>query len=243
MRRLLPTPAAEIDAYDLYRPADPLAPVLRLDMVAAADGAATDADDRTAGLGGPGDLEVFRSLRALADVILVGAGTVRAEGYGPHRLSQAMAARRAADGRSGPAPLAVVTRAVDLDFAAPLFTETAVPTIVVTCAAAPRDRRDAAAKAGRLIVAGDTHVDLGMALRVLRDDFGLPHVLCEGGPTLNATLLTAGLVDELCLSLAPRLIGGRPRRIVAEAGPGADLRLVALAESDGELYLRYEVIR
>lgn len=238
MRRLLPDPAETVDPYDAYR-VDQSKPLLRLNMVLSADGRATDRDERTAGLGGEGDHEVFRTLRALADGILVGAGTVRAEGYGPHRLRPDLAERRAADARPLAAPIIVVSRSLELDYASPLFTEAASPTVVLTCDAAPEDRRSAAAHAGVLVIAGDDDVDLPVAIALLREKFGLLHLLCEGGPALNGPLLDAGLVDELCLTLAPTLVGTPGPTLVSQMTTSTTLDLLHVLESDGELYLRY----
>ena len=239
MRQLLPCPA-EADPYDAYRPAR--TSMLRLNMVASADGAAIDERGGTGDLGGKGDLLVFRALRAHADAILVGAGTVRAEGYGPHRLTSAVAQRRRASGRVDPAVMVVVTATIDLDLAAPLFTEAVTPTVVLTCAAAPAERRKAAAAAGRLLVVGDERVDLARGIALLRSELGAGQVLCEGGPNLNSQLLAAGLVDELCLTVAPALLGGDGPRIVRGLSTRVSLGLIAACECDGELYLRYEVM-
>lgn len=241
MRRLLPPPIADVTAYDAYRPADPHAPLLRLDMVASVDGAVTRADGRSGGLGGPGDLAVFAALRALADGVLVGAGTVRAEGYGPHRLHPDLAARRRADGRTEPAAIVVVSRSLALDYDAPLFTEAQTPTVVLTCAAAPAERRAAAAAAGRVVVAGDAEVDLVAGVAALRDELGLVSLVCEGGPALNAALLEAGLVDELCVTVAPWLVAGGHGRLAGELAADRRLELLQVCEQDGELYLRYRV--
>lgn len=243
VRRLLPEPACDPDPYELARPPVPLgAPWLRVNFVVSADGSATDERGRSGGLGGPGDRALFHAQRAHADGVLVGAGTTRAEGYGPHRPSPDLAARRAADGRPEPAAIAVVSRSLRLDLDAPLFRAAATPTVVVTCAAAPPERRAAAARAGRLVVAGDERVDLAEALRLLRAEHGLATVLCEGGPALTAGLLAAGLVDELCLTIAPVLVGEGVRLVPRLDGRvGLDLTRVATADSD--LYLAYRLVR
>lgn len=240
MQQLLPDRASGVEAYEAYRPHDPHAPFLRVNMVTSVDGAATDEHGRTGALGGETDTEIFRALRALADAILVGAGTVRAEGYGPHRLRADLRERRQADGRDSPAPIVVVSRSLELDYAGPLFTEADVPTVVLTCEAAPTDRRRQAERAGRVLVSGGEEVDLAAGLERLRTDEGLAHVVCEGGPCLNVPLFAASLVDELCITFAPRLIGEGPR-ILRELGRPRDLDLVSLCEQDGELYARYAV--
>lgn len=241
MRSLLPTAAEDIDVYGAVRP--PRRRWLRVNFVESLDGAVVAAQGRSGGLGGAGDHAVFHALRALADVVLVGAGTAREEGYGPHRPGPELAARRAADGRTGPAAIALVSGKLDLDPAARVFTEAVTPTIVLTAAASPEDRRRALAEVARVVVVGDEHVDLAEGLRRLRDDLGLDSVLCEGGPTLAGSLFSAGLVDELCVTLAPALVGGGGPRIVERLAGRVGLRLTRALEQDAELLLGYEVSR
>lgn len=241
MRQLLPDIVDDVAPYDAYRPSGAPPSFLRVNMVSSADGAATDEHGHTAGLGGHGDREVFRTLRALADGILVGAGTVRVEDYGPHRVRADLRARRQADGRTEPAPIVVVSRSLQLDFSAPLFTEAAVPTVVLTCEAAPSERRAEAARSGRVMVAGGEQVDVVDAVGRLRSELGMAHLLCEGGPTLNVPLFAAGLVDELCLTLSPRLVGGHGPRILRDLDRPRDLELRALYEDGQELFVRYGV--
>lgn len=240
MRQLLPEPVDALDVYQAYRPDDPRAPLVRVNMIVSVDGSATDERGRSGGLSGTGDQEVFRTLRALADVILVGAGTARVEGYGPHRLRADLRARREADGRQDPAPVVVVSRSLQLDLDAPLFTEAEVRTIVLTCQAAASERVRAVRRAGRVLVAGTADVDVRAGLSLLQHDLGLRHVLCEGGPTLNESMFRAEAVDELCLTISPRLIGTGPSLL-----PGLDrperCRLLQLSEENGEVYLRYAV--
>lgn len=241
MRQLLPEPVADIEPYDAYRPGDPSVPRLRLNMVASADGRAVDARGRTAGLTGPADRAVFSALRALADVIMVGAGTVRAEGYGPHRLKPELGARRRADGRQRPAPIIVVSRSLDLDVSSRLFTEAVSPTMILTCAAAPPDRRRLLSAHTPLLICGDDEVDIASGLRLLASEHGLNQVLCEGGPTLNTTLLRAGVVDELCLTLSPLVSGTEGPTMIRRSVPGRRLELLRLLEQDGELLMHYRL--
>lgn len=238
VRQLLPHPAEDIDLYEAYRPDGPL---VRLNMVMSADGAVTDSRGRAGGLGGAGDREVFRTLRAHADAIVVGAGTARTEGYGPHRLTAALAARRRADGRAAPAAIVVVSRSLLLDPAAPLFVAAETPTIVLTSRAADPERVRAVERVGRMLVAGDDEVDLPAGLAALCDAFGYAQILCEGGPLLNAGLLAHGLVDELCLTVGPLLAGDAGPRFARGLAATVDLTLTAAIEDDGELFLRYLV--
>jgi len=241
MRRLLPTAAEGIDVYDAVRP--PAGHWVRVNFVESLDGGVVDAEGRSGGLGGAGDHAVFHALRAHADVVLVGAGTARQERYGPHRPGPELAARRAADGRTAPAAIALVSGKLDLDPRAALFTQAVTPTIVLTSAASPADERRALAEVARVMVAGDEHVDLAEGLRQLRADLGLDSVLCEGGPSLAGSLFSAGLADELCLTLAPALVGAGGPRIVERLAGRVDLRLTRLLEAEGELLLAYEVAR
>jgi riboflavin biosynthesis pyrimidine reductase len=228
MRRLLPDPVDPVDPAEVYadRPSAEGRPAVRLNMIESVDGAAV-VEGRSGGLGGPADRRLYDLLRSLADVVLVGAGTVRAERYGP---------------TSPPGPaIAVVSRQLDLDWEARLFAEARVRPIVLTCAAAPVDRRARASEVADVVVAGERYVDLSLALLALGER-GARHVLAEGGPTLNGQLAAAGLLDELCLTLSPTLVGGGDlRRIVAgvplPATRGLSLR--SACEEDGFLFLRY----
>jgi riboflavin biosynthesis pyrimidine reductase len=237
MRRLLPRPAADVDPYEAY--ADVPARWLRVGMVMSADGSATDEERWTDRLGGAADFRVFRTLRALCDGIIVGAATVRTGRLGPHRLSAELRARR---GR-GPAPMVVVSRSLRLDWTLPIFSSARARTVVVTCAEGMRAAGGAAPgrEAGvDTVVAGDSEVDLAAALAELRDRLGLCHLLCEGGPTLAAGLIAAGLVDELCLSVAPTLLGTRGHTPLLGALPARrEMELRAAYADDGVVFLRY----
>ncbi|GAA5080184.1 riboflavin biosynthesis pyrimidine reductase [Thermocatellispora tengchongensis] len=237
MRRIFPTQeSGEVDLATAYAyPAD--RPWLRLNMVASADGGAW-LKGLSGGLSGPADKRVFGVLRGLADVVLAGAATVRAEGYGPARPRESWRALR--EGRPAVPPVAVVTRGLGLDLGGPLFTEAApgARTIVITCEAAPAGRRAQAAAVADVVVAGAERVDLALALEALRER-GLTRVLCEGGPRLNGQLAAAGLVDELCLTCAPVLVGGAAARVLN--GPDCEVRLglAHILEEDGYLFARY----
>ena len=244
MRVLLPPPAAgqpaaELDNYELAALYEFPGPRwLRANMVASADGAGF-LEGRTAALSTPADMRLFGLLRVLADMVLVGAGTARTEEYKPARRRPSLEDLRA--GRPPTVPIAVVSRKLDLDFAAPLFTG-APPdarTIVITCAGSPDDQRAAAARVADVIVAGETAVDLEEAVAALRDR-GLGQVLCEGGPHLLGQLAAEGLLDELCLTVTPLLAGPGPTRVVAGAPfPPRPMTLAHVLTEDGELFCRY----
>jgi riboflavin biosynthesis pyrimidine reductase len=243
MRALLPDPRPiddEASLAEAYRAPD--GRFLRVNFIASLDGATTVAG-RSAGLQMPGDLRVFRMLRALGDVILVGAGTALAEGYGPMEDDPAVVRLRAALGRPETAPMAVVSRRASV----PLDTRLiggAAPSLLVTCEAADPVRRAELQAAGmEVLVCGGTDVDLPLAVRTLVER-GLPHITCEGGPTLLRSLLAAGVVDELDLSISPALVGGEVRLVGDFPLPDvARLDLTGLLEEDGMLFARYGVRR
>lgn len=216
-------------------------PWLRGNMVSTLDGAAQH-EGRSQPISCPADMRVFGVLRALADAVVVGAETVRREGYRPARARAEFAAAREAAGQ-GPAPaIAVVSASLDLDFSLPLFTSPLVPTLVLTGAGADPERVAAAEKAGaRVVVAGEgAGVDPGRAVHALA---GLGHtrLLTEGGPRLLGQLIAADVLDELCLTLSPMLTAGDAQRIAG--GPSVTLpqrfTLSSMVEEDGFLFTRY----
>ncbi|MBC7372706.1 MAG: dihydrofolate reductase family protein [Frankiales bacterium] len=223
------------DLLELYDPGEKV--VLRGGFVLSADGAVA-ADGSSRPLQTPADQLAYASLRAVADAVVVGAGTARAEDYGPVRHRRAAAAWRAAH-RRAPAPLVLVTRGADLDPLARCFTGD-VPTLVVTCAAA----RPSAAlrRVADVVIAGDDDVDLPALVAALHAR-GLTRLLCEGGPTLLTALLGAGLVDELCLTLSPLLIGTAPTLLTMTLPVPVRLQLRHLVDGgDGSLLARYAII-
>ncbi|MFI9271654.1 pyrimidine reductase family protein [Kitasatospora sp. NPDC052896] len=212
---------------------------LRANMVAGLDGAARLAG-LSEGLSGAADKRIFGVLRALSDVVLVGAETVRAEGYRPARArAEFAAARRAADQAPAPA-IAVVSRSLRLDLDAPLFTSPVVRTVVITTEDAPAEARAAVAELADVIAVGRGSVDLPAAVAALTAR-GWTRQLTEGGPRLLGSLADEGLLDELCLSLAPLLTGGDAPRIVTGPEPARAqrMRLVSLIEEKGFLFTRY----
>jgi len=244
MRRLLPPAAGQatlddaglIEAYRL-----PEGRSLRVNFIASLDGAAT-VDGLSEGLGSAGDRRVFRVLRALTDVVLVGHGTAAAEGYRPVGADSPVGKIRASIGQPPALPIAVVSRQASLDPQSRLGGDPG--TLLVTCAAADPGRRAALEAAGvTVLVCGDDDVDLPLALDRLAER-GFEQVLCEGGPTLFHAALTAGVVDELALSLAPALVGsGNTRLLDAGLPDKVDLGLRQILEEDGVLFTRYGIHR
>lgn len=215
---------------------------LRANMVSSLDGAAQH-DGRSQSISNETDMRIFGTLRALADVVVVGAETVRLEGYRPARAREAFAARREAAGQSPAPAIAVVSAGLDLDFSLPLFTSPLEPTLVLTGAGAPSDRIAAAREAGAsVVIAGDAaRVDPARAVRELAA-LGFRRLLTEGGPRMLGQFLVAGVLDELCLTLSPVLTSGDAQRIVGGPGLAVPERfgLASLLEEDGFLFARYQ---
>jgi riboflavin biosynthesis pyrimidine reductase len=207
---------------DLYAYPDPLpgAGWVRANMISTLDGSATGDDGLSGTLGGAADRAVFGVLRGLADVILVGAGTVRSEGYGPPAAKPEFAERRMAAGQAEAPVLAIVTRSGRLPSDAGLFSGP-TPSYVITTASADTAGLRAIAGGDRVVVGGETELDLHDAVKVLAGR-GLRRVLLEGGPQLLAAALAAGRVDELCLTWSPVLVGGEGPRIAV--GPASRCR-------------------
>lgn len=233
---------------------DPLAPYLAVDrsrprhecwvtghMVAGLDGTAA-VDGRVGPLSTRPDQALYRAMREIADIVMVGAETVRREGFGPVRLPEAAQARRRSLGKPSLPPVAVVSRSLDLDWTSRVFT--AVPedarTHVLTCATAEPGRLAEARGAAVVVVAGEERVEPGAALRALAD-LGHRVVLCEGGPTWLGEVVAADRLDELCLSISP-LMGGDPLPVsITPPGSGmAAFELEGVMAQDDTLFLRYE---
>lgn len=252
MRMLLPDPTGELSDADLDAAyswpgwPDPT-PWLRANMVSTVDGAGRSPDGLSAGISSDADRRVFGRLRGLADAVLVGAGTARAEGYRPAQAKADFVERRRAAGQREVPVIVVVSRSLHLDLAAPLYTEAHERTVVVTCASSDADARRRAAEVADVVVAGDDEVDLRAALDALRER-GLTRIHAEGGPTLLADLVAVDLLDELLLTVSPVLAGGSyadgteiPRVLAGAALPGAprSLQLQHLLEDDGSLFLSW----
>lgn len=215
-------------------------PYVVVNMVASADGAIA-VEGRTAAMSSEGDRFVFHHLRSLADVILVGAQTVRAERYGPPKVSDERQADRLARGQERLPRIAVVSGSLDLDWTMPLFTDGRSRPYVVAPASADPDRLARAAEVADVVVVGEARVDVAAALARFHAD-GHGFVLCEGGPTLNGELALVGAIDELCLTIAPVLVGGSSRTGILGATVLPDvlgLSVAHLLEEDGNQFFRY----
>jgi riboflavin-specific deaminase-like protein len=246
MRRLFPAPR-DLDLAEVYagltlEPGRDRASVA-VGMVASVDGGAV-LDGVTATLGGAADRVAFGRLRAACDAVLVGAGTVRDEDYGPPQGSGQRRADREARGLAPVPRLVVVTDRLALEPDHRVFSDPSNRPLVVTNRRAPEHAARRLAGVAELVRLGESTVDLVALLRHL-PTLGLSRVLCEGGPSLNAALLERDLVDEVFVTLAPVVFAGPAPRIAAGAVVAGirDLELVSVHEHASELLLRYRRAR
>ncbi|MGC2942223.1 MULTISPECIES: dihydrofolate reductase family protein [unclassified Brevibacterium] len=233
---------------------DPLTPYLEVDraqprhecwvtghMVAGLDGTAA-IHGRVGALSTAPDQDLFRRMRQIADVVMVGAQTVRNEGYAPMWMAEDALVRRRARGQSEMPPVAVVSRSLDLDWSSQVFAGAPdhARTIVITCAKADPQRLATAEQAATIIIAGEDRVEPAKALQALAG-LGYRVVLCEGGPRWLGELVAADRLDELSLSISPMM--GGDELPVSIAPPGADIAQFSLKSTmvdDDTLFLRYE---
>jgi riboflavin biosynthesis pyrimidine reductase len=225
MRRLLPDPGPTTveEQLDSYRPWEETRdgrPFVAMNFAVTVDGRAT-----IGGVSGPigseTDTAMLAGLRTRFDAVMIGAGTMRAEQYGP---------------LSGDRLLVIVSGSLDLPWDAPLFADGGAGALVFTASDAEPPQTASALR----VVRHEGAVDIGAALRHLREEHGVRAVLSEGGPRLHAEMQAADLVDELFLTTAPKLAGGAAPRILEGELPEVErLELAWLLEEDGELFARY----
>ena len=227
------------DILALYAVPDRSSPWLRVNFVSSVDGASTSGG-LSAGLGSAADRRVFDLLRRHSDVVIVGAGTVRAEGYGPMRLDDDAAEWRISNGLAPHPVFAIVSASLNLDPASRIFTEAPVRPLVITVEDAPKDRLPEIARVADVLVAGRSAVDTALMRRLLAQR-GLLQMHSEGGPRLFADLIRDDAVDELCLTVASVLEGPGAPRIVA--GHAFDARrafdVAHVLNAEDTLLLRY----
>ncbi len=239
MHRLWPDPdPAPLDDAALSALYEPAGPGLRMNFVTSVDGA-VEIEGRSAGLGNPADKRVFGLLRQYPDALLVGAGTLRVEGYHAVRLDEERRAWRTARGLDPYPRLVVISRRLDLDPTHDALSEAPRRPVILTSRAAPPDRVTALSTVADVLGHGDDEVDLRAAMGDLRDR-GVATILSEGGPHLFGSLTAADLVDEVCLTVSPLLAGPGAGRVTA--GPPSEIRGLALAHvlcADDALLLRY----
>lgn len=213
--------------------------LIRMMFIASLDGAA-EVGGTSGALGSALDKQIIGMLRATADGVLVGARTLRRENYRAVRPLAARRAWRVSVGLPEYPRLVVVSGSLDLDPAQAAFANAPLRPVVITAGSADSSRRAAVGEVADVLVHGTERIDLPAALAQLRADYGLAHLLCEGGPTLFGFLHAAGLVDEVCLTISPVLAGAGASRIVA--GPEGALTRMTLKHAvaaDSYLFLRY----
>ncbi len=170
----------------------------------ALDGSASGPDGRSGSISGPADRRVLAAVRRWSDAVIVGAATMRIERYSPMRVSPEVTAQRLAlDLRAAP-QLVVVSGTLDLPWADPVYSESALPPIIVTGASAPAQAREHVPDTCELLVAPDERVDVAW-LRQHLIERGLLRMVCEGGMLLLQDFLRAGLVDEWALTISGRV--------------------------------------
>jgi riboflavin biosynthesis pyrimidine reductase len=241
VRQLFPAVADSVEPAEVYAdlPVVKGRPSVRLNMIVSVDGG-TAWNGVSGALGGPADKALFGVMRSFPDVILVASGTMRAENYGPAILPEEVQDDRLARGQAMVPAIAVVSASCRFDWTLPFFTAATARPIIVTVDAASADDRARAERVADVVIAGERTVDLARALGALSER-GATHVLAEGGPTLNGELASAGLLDELCVTLSPTLASGDAKRIIAGSSLDAleRLRLRSVCEQDDYLFLRY----
>jgi riboflavin-specific deaminase-like protein len=210
-------------------------PVLRANFIASADGAAS-VDGLSGGLHGPGDKEIFDTLRMLCDALIVGSGTVTAENYDALRLTAPAREWRQAHGLPEFPRMVIVSRSLRLNLDQLVFTDAPIPPIVVTTRSADTSE---VSKRAEVIVVGDDQIDLTAMVAALHER-GATQLLTEGGPSVFNSMIRADLITELCLTVSPLLVGGGPGRITAGApGLSREMSLRHALSLQDMLFLRY----
>ena len=208
---------------------------LALNMIASVDGRIA-VNGRSGGLGGPADRSLFHALRARAHAVMAAAGTVRAERYGPLIRDLNVRATRVARGLTEQPIAVIVSRRLDLDAGLPLLADRGSHIVILTPSAGDLPYCQARGDYNRT-------TSLGSGLAELHATYGIRLVLCEGGPSLNASLAAESLIDELFLSISPQLVGDTPGAGALLSNDAPDppmaLELRMLLEHDSQLYAHY----
>ncbi len=240
MQRLLPDPGPttveqQLDSYRPWEQPREDRPFVAMNFAATVDGRAT-----IGGVSGPigsdADTAMLAGLRTRFDAVMIGAGTMRAERYGRPVASQERREQRERLGLPHDPLMVIVSGRLDLPWDAPLFTEGGGRVLIFTASEAEPPEVATSLR----VIRHEGFVDIAEALRHLRQERGIRALLCEGGPGLHGELEGGGFVDELFLTIAPKLSGGDAPRILESDLPGAaELELAWLLEEDGELFARY----
>jgi len=239
MRRLLPDPgpitvSEHLEAYRPWEKSHEERPLVAMNFVTTLDGRAT-IEGRSGPIGSANDTKMLAGLRTRFDAVMIGAGTMRVERYGRLAAKQETRERRERAGLA-PEPLMVlVSGRLDLPWDAPLFSEGGDVLVFTSSEAEPP-----ATESSLEIVRHPGAVNLVEAMRHLRRERGVRALLSEGGPHIHEQMQADGLVDDLFLTIAPKLSGGEAPRILEGPLPDVvDLELAWLLEEDGELFARY----
>lgn len=247
MRLLVPgrsglSALADLDDADLFRAyACPEDRWVRCNMVTSLDGGATGPDGRSGSINSEADHVVFEVLRALSHVVVVGAGTIRAEGYPPLAVKQSLVGLRRDQGLPESLPLvAVSNRGCVPPTLSGCRDGRALMAVPASAPGLATARDDLGHE--NVLVCGDETVDLGVLLDALHER-GLEHVLTEGGPGLLGSFLAARAIDELCYTVVPQVVGDGPPRTVGAGGVPAELDLELLVEQEGTIMGRWFVRR
>jgi riboflavin-specific deaminase-like protein len=248
LERIHPDGTAALDPHDAIAglgfsekaPGD--RPYVAVNMVATADGKAA-VEGRTRGISSETDRDIFHLLRTQADAVMVGAGTVRIERYGPITKTEELQRKREEAGMRPDALAVIVSGSLNLPADVPLLQDPGSRVVILTRAHGEIEGVKADVTYLR---SPPGPFDLRPLLERLRTDFGVRSILCEGGPTLNASLLRYGLLDELFLTVSPQIAGGTDALTIVSGDPLPDiqnLRLLWVLRSEDELFLRYGLTR
>ncbi|MFL5898879.1 MAG: dihydrofolate reductase family protein [Solirubrobacterales bacterium] len=239
MRRLLPDPgpttvSAQLETYRPWEELQEDRPLVAMNFVATVDGRAT-IEGRSGPIGSDADTAMLVGLRTRFDAVMIGAGTMRAERYGPPASTPETRERRQRDGLRPKSLMVLVSGRLDLPWDAPLFSREG-EVLVFTSA----DTEPPETAATVEVVRHPGAVNLGEAVDYLRRERGVRALLSEGGPRLHEQMQADGLVDDLFLTIAPKLSGGEAPRIIEGPLPKiVGLELAWLLEEEGELFARY----
>ena len=238
MRRLLPDPGPttvdqQLDGYRPWEEPAEKRPRVAMNFAATVDGRAT-IEGRSGKIGSDTDTAMLVGLRTRFDAVMIGAGTMRAERYGRVVSDPAKRERRERLGLPHDPLMVIVSGRLDLPWDAPLFSDGG-RVLIFTAA----EEEPPAVATSLRVVHHEGKVDLAAALRYLRDERGIRALLCEGGPRLHSELWSLGLVDELFLTVAPKLTGAGTSILEGALPAPAPLELAWLLEQDGELFSRY----
>jgi riboflavin-specific deaminase-like protein len=241
VRRLIPDPGpttveGQLETYRPWEEPPEGRPLVAVNFAATVDGRAT-----IGGVSGPigsaTDTAMLAGLRTRFDAVMIGAGTMRAERYGRPVSDPVKREHRERIGLPADPLMVIVSGRLDLPWDAPLFTEGSGTVLIFTASEAEPPPTETPVQ----VVRHEGFVDIVAAMGYLRREHEVRALICEGGPGLHNELEGAGIVDDLFLTIAPKLVGGDAPRIVEGELPGiAELELAWLLESDGELFVRYK---